>query len=558
MPCEFHLAFQPTIAPTGPRPQGTNMSLRHTCILIRVTLFLCATTAPASYSEEITIKAVALSGNTIGTPSSELTINRFLGSPYINDQQQVVSRIELSGPNTNADNSTAIALFSPNNSRLVARKRNKVSGFEPLDSIWGIDTPSINNAGDIVCRVLISDDTSNGTESSERRSIQAGVLFHRQGSNKFLNIKKISDPLSLYASGTRIDNPILNDNSDLIVPMSFGPSFSYHKSLTSIIKINKNTSHAIATEGCKAPTYAPSAKARYTYLGSPATNSMGQVAFSTGIEIDKDGHQTIEAKSSIFLVNQDGSTRLLFKSPQSAKVNNQEVQIELIGQFELNSQGSIVADAKYTRNGQDHQSIILKKTTADPISIISSEETFQIGEKHLHPHIVTYGSARINNSNDVVLPIGLKALQERRVKSGAIFLFSNESRKLVAQVGQRLAPFPANQLIGYLGQPVLNDRKIVAFHTRLYGEGVSRNNDEAIVVRDSTGKIHIVVRKGHTLKIPHKSSQSPGIQKTVATIGFGPGQGPETGRSTLNNNGHLLFTLSFKDGTSGLFTAKIP
>jgi hypothetical protein len=109
--------------------------------------------------------------------------------------------------------------------------------------------------------------------------------------------------------------------------------------------------------------------------------------------------------------------------------------------------------------------------------------------------------------------------------------------------------------------PVLNGKGQVAFPAVLSGTGVTSANDFALFA-GAPGSVVQVVREGDVIDV------DPGVgvvNRTVANDGIGfttlanIGSGGQDGRGwSFNDNGLLVYELTFTDGSSGVFTSVVP
>ena len=94
----------------------------------------------------------------------------------------------------------------------------------------------------------------------------------------------------------------------------------------------------------------------------------------------------------------------------------------------------------------------------------------------------------------------------------------------------------------------LNDQGTLAFGGTLTGVGVDSTNDQGIWL-NVDGVLKLIAREGDALEV------APGDIRTISTLRFDPTNDDNGVYSGLNDQGHLTFTATFSDGSSGIFVA---
>ncbi|MBS0195300.1 MAG: hypothetical protein JSR77_00925 [Planctomycetes bacterium] len=117
------------------------------------------------------------------------------------------------------------------------------------------------------------------------------------------------------------------------------------------------------------------------------------------------------------------------------------------------------------------------------------------------------------------------------------------------------APLGGDAFFNSISSVQLNNAGQVAFNATLRGNGVSAGlgNGSVLFGWDRTLGLQLIARTGDSFEV------SPGVFRTISTIGGLANSGGQDGRlGNLNNYGLLAFELDFSDGSSGIFTAAIP
>src|SRR5262249_7952372 len=111
---------------------------------------------------------------------------------------------------------------------------------------------------------------------------------------------------------------------------------------------------------------------------------------------------------------------------------------------------------------------------------------------------------------------------------------------------------------GLQGTPCFNALGDIAFTSLLAGTvagGVNGQigNNIGLFFEDPNGLVALIAQKQTIFHV------GPGDDRTVLAIGGLNSGGGEDGRAmSLNDNGDLVFSLDFTDGTSGVFVTHIP
>jgi hypothetical protein len=100
--------------------------------------------------------------------------------------------------------------------------------------------------------------------------------------------------------------------------------------------------------------------------------------------------------------------------------------------------------------------------------------------------------------------------------------------------------------------PIINDAGEVAFLANVEGAGIEDNQDQAIYATDMAGALHLIVREGQMFDV------GGGDVRRVSSVGFTSYDDSITGSSSFNAQGQLVFYLSFEDASNGIFIATVP
>ncbi len=155
---------------------------------------------------------------------------------------------------------------------------------------------------------------------------------------------------------------------------------------------------------------------------------------------------------------------------------------------------------------------------------------------------------RANDAGDIAFHAALDGVGTS--SNGAIYLARDSGEfVLVAREGDALADQAGDVRFLTLGEPTLNAAGHIVFTTTLTGDGVAPASNDALVALRSDGTLRTIIREGDQF------NPGDGL-RTVRSI-FIDASDPARGRSPLDPAGRLGFTLSFTDGSFGVFTSEI-
>jgi hypothetical protein len=264
-------------------------------------------------------------------------------------------------------------------------------------------------------------------------------------------------------------------------------------------------------------------------LDTPVLNSTGQVAFRAVVGGSGAKGVFVGTTSSIQSVAQSGTT-----SPNGGTFTD-------FASPGINGQGRVVFTA--TMSGSSTSGIFSGSSTSLATVALSSSPAPSGG------NYSSFSFPVINNANQVAY----RATLTGTTSTEGIFVGLPGSIQAVAL---RNTPAPGGGSFNALGSPVLNGIGQVAFTASLTGAG---NNDFGLYA-GMPGSIVRVVGKGDIIDV------DPGVgidMRTVLNIGFLNGgaiaSGGADGREIrFTDFGTIAYTLTFTDGSSGVFTSVIP
>jgi hypothetical protein len=347
---------------------------------------------------------------------------------------------------------------------------------------------------------------------------------------------------------------------------------------------------------------------RFSSLIPFALNEAGQVAFRTNLRPFQAGGVTFDNWQGLWS-NSSGSLELLARQGDQALGLPNGVTFEEIRSFRLNDAGQVLLNNEFDGAGiqpSDYGTWLLGPGTPGLVSLRSdpvpgepatttywrrisgfddSDQLYQIAIVQRE----VGGISQIDGSLWLVQTGGLTPLVQNGAPAPGLppgtvfqndansieqFTFNNEN--LVAfearfspstTLGSNKAIWagdpsdlslvvlgadpppgtPDNTLFLSFDNLTLNALGQVAFTAQLaivFG-GVSSDNDRGVWATDLLGQLHLIAREGDLFEV------ASGDMRLIDGVGIGSSQ-------SFNDSGTLLLSLSFSDGTSGIFTAIVP
>jgi hypothetical protein len=253
---------------------------------------------------------------------------------------------------------------------------------------------------------------------------------------------------------------------------------------------------------------APGTTAQFSRFDAPAVNRLGHIAFNahlTGASIDDSNNEGIwiATPTAVELVARigDQAPGTPIGTKFSANDNTQEDQWDPLTEPTINSSGQIAFRARF-----------------DGLADATNNWGIYAGDA---------GSLQLlARSGDAAPGAG----------AGVTFKGSVPG-------GEWIAPFQS---------PIINDLGQVAFVAALAGPGLEEYGNKAIYATDASGELHLIVREGQMFDV------GGGDLRHVSSLGFASYDDSVMGSTSFNSQGQLVFTLSFGDGSNGIFIATVP
>ena len=149
------------------------------------------------------------------------------------------------------------------------------------------------------------------------------------------------------------------------------------------------------------------------------------------------------------------------------------------------------------------------------------------------------GSSGISSDNDT-------AIWAERASGGL---------ELVAREDDQPPGMPAGVEFATFLDPAFNVHDQVAFRGIVRGAGITTANDNGIWAEDTNGVLRLIVKEGDMLDV----DDGPGVdlRTVVGPFTWGATGNGDGRRSGFNDNGQLIFSVSFTDGSTGIFVSNL-
>ena len=149
------------------------------------------------------------------------------------------------------------------------------------------------------------------------------------------------------------------------------------------------------------------------------------------------------------------------------------------------------------------------------------------------------GSSGISSDNDT-------AIWAERASGGL---------ELVAREDDQPPGMPAGVEFATFLDPAFNVHDQVAFRGIVRGAGITTANDNGIWAEDTNGVLRLIVKEGDMLDV----DDGPGVdlRTVVGPFTWGATGNGDGRRSGFNDNGQLIFSASFTDGSTGIFVSNL-
>lgn len=171
----------------------------------------------------------------------------------------------------------------------------------------------------------------------------------------------------------------------------------------------------------------------------------------------------------------------------------------------------------------------------------------------------TFGDVAINNAGHVVFrDSGISGPGISANVNDSVVITADAAGNLstVMQVGTQAADLAAGVNYGGLNSGLaINAQGQVLFNSALTGAGVvtgPNGNNQGLFATDPNGLVHMIVRKGVPFEVAPGEFRTPTNIASLGTTG-----GNDARPLGINDNGQVVFGLTFGDGTSGIFVATV-
>ncbi len=303
-------------------------------------------------------------------------------------------------------------------------------------------------------------------------------------------------------------------------------------------------------------------------LGEMMMNDLGDVAFEayfSGPNVDLSNNR------GIFVGRNINDLTLVARKGDPAPVSEAGVVFENLPEHSpgMNNERQIVFHSSLSGIGVDktNDKALIRFSTENGLELVAREgdAAHGAGTGVLFGGIGREGlgfpgDPVINKEGKIAFLSLLTGIGVDDTNNTAIFVNgSGNITELVARTGDVVPQIGPNVTYKFLGSGglAINARGQLAFGAWLEGPGIESSNDNAIFATNAVGELQVLVREGDVLDVSDDPLNSD--FRTVAYLRqIVGGSGNEDGRKSMfNDMGQLAFSVSFTDGTVGVFVSDL-
>ena len=510
-------------------------------IAAAVTICLSLTLFSASVEAQFTFRTVAFSGLPAPGTNPGISFGGFFGDLVISRDGSVAFTSGLAGPGSGGDR--AIFYEDDGTLEILARRGDQAPGLSPGVTFSGLN---ILSAGQPAMFALLTGPGISGSNNTAIYSLSDGSLEL---------IASEGAPAAFAGSGVNFDSFFgtrANENGQFIAFNLLSNTSGTPSTISSVIFGDSEGVEAVATAGSPAPG-----------AGLGVTFNLSSI-FSDGSALNNAGgsafQATLSSGSGIFS-NAGGSLQAIALEGTTAPGTPLGTTFEPFAftRLSLNDEGDISFVAGLSggsRAGVFASSDgVVRNVAREGASVPESFGFLRFGASF-------FGQA-INGNGQVALVTQLEnapGLTFVTSLNDTEMLFENADQVLQQVVNEN------QEIPGVTDDSVLfNDLRFVEIHTNklgqlaflseLRGPGVDSDSDLGLFfyVNDS---LQTVVRTNDMFDV-NDDPDVADLRRITSILFFGSNSGGEDGfRSRLSDTGDLLFSLTFDDGSSGVFVAR--
>ena len=173
----------------------------------------------------------------------------------------------------------------------------------------------------------------------------------------------------------------------------------------------------------------------------------------------------------------------------------------------------------------------------------------------LNPQFELFGNLAINGAGHVAFTASLMGPAVNETNQGVLYKIVDGSLEYVLRQNDLVPDATDAARFGEVNSFYFNDAGQIAFFSFLQGENVDDSNDRALFA-EVDGQLRVIARKGDLFDVDADPLTEDLREVAFLTAAVTTTAGSQDGRTSLfNSAGQLLFSLSFTDGSQGLFVA---
>lgn len=498
---------------------------------------LASVAAAAPASGQVQYRAVALSGQAAPGVGAGLTYHQFV-TPTINDDGIVAYLATFQGPGVTSNNNQGIYTGSPGSSQLVRRSDTTAVGTSGGEKFIGFGAPVLGERGDDVAfaaRLYGGNITlvDNGYYAGDASGIE---LVAREG-------QSAPDAGARYSSLPGL-TPAFADGR-IAYRASAGGLAIFHGPPSS--------PRLLARSGAPAPgTSAGVVYEDFRY--GPSVGAPGQVAFfvqlgGTGVTLENMRAIYAGSPTSLHLVARGGMT-----APGT------DAKYEDLGRPVVNGVGQIAYMATRLTGGSvtpdvGGQAIFAGSASSpqlvarrgDPAPGAGADVTYWLGHHDQTPVL--------NNRGDVAFISDIAGAGVDSSNNTVLFAGTASQMRVMARQGMPAPGAIDGARYSTFTDFQLNDDGQLAFKSILIGDGMTNARNLGLYLSDPVSGQFLIAREGDAFDIGGgelRTISDGGIRfSTTDSASDDPLRG-------LVDGGRIAFSLSFTDGSNGVFVATVP
>ncbi len=438
--------------------------------------------------------------------------------PMINNAGQIAFRGQVDGPGVNVTNAEGVWAGLSGQLTLAFRKGD--------DGIMAITDAAQNDVNGVAIGGWI------GTARS--------LLTRVPGQpSKVLYEGSTSLP---YGGGTvavlSVNRIRIGGNGSAVANVSLGGSFGMANGI--IVATEAGTS-VVAGPGQALPV---SDTTLSGFLGDPFVDDAGHVFFRPSVT---------ESQRPSIIVRASGTNLAVVTSTYDPR-NGPPQPGDIVGlsNFTVNGNGDVAYLADVETTGLRVAQLRLANDGGD--SLIASQRG-KVSDSDQRTYQAFSSTLAMNRRGDLIANVQLNPATPPGAATPALALFSTGATRLLADVDVPVPQLAGLRFAGDAESATINDVGQAAFVARIAGSGVNSSNNTALFATLPNGDLQLVVQKGQAFDLDPSLLSDLRIISSIGLLG-GTSAGGGSGHS-FNDDGTLVFRLSFTDGSSAIVSTSV-